>query len=144
MLPISDRGRGRNHITDFIEYSDPPLDVGVLRSTIALIQIHGSRLRQLVRDNHDPSKSTVHVIPRASIEARIIDAASVYAGAGAMYRYARQQDEQLPCSLSWDAVRSALRSMQIWDDEYPTLASLLEAREKASSGPFEFLKVSSE
>jgi hypothetical protein len=102
-------------LTDFIEYSDPPLDVGVLQSTISLIQIHGSRLRQLVKDNHDPSKVTVHVIPRTSIEARIIDAASIYAGAGAIYRYARQQDEQLPRSLSWDAVRNALGNMQIWN-----------------------------
>jgi hypothetical protein len=45
-------------LAEFIEYSDV-VNTNVLASTVALIQIHDSRLRGLLRDNHDPSRSRV-------------------------------------------------------------------------------------
>jgi hypothetical protein len=67
-------------LTDFIEYSDHPLDVGVLVSTISLIQIYISRLRVLIKRNNAPSEILIGV-PRHEIEALIIDLVSIYAGA---------------------------------------------------------------
>jgi hypothetical protein len=127
-------------LTDFIEYSDPPLDVGLLQSTIALIQIHSSRLRQLVKDNHDPSRTTVNILTRTQTLGRIIDAASIYAGVAAIILYSRRQSGQLPVSVSWDDVRRALRNMQIWDEDFPDLEPLLMTRTENSPGPLELLK----
>jgi hypothetical protein len=116
-------------LTDFIEYSDN-LDVAVIESTIAWIQIHDARLRSLVKRNR-----TQRVI-RAELEARIIDAASIAAGAGTVYEYARRQETQLQHTLPWAAVRNALGSMRFWENEHPELYAILSGREQRSAGPF--------
>jgi hypothetical protein len=121
-------------LAEFIEYSDP-VDVRIIEATIASIQIHDSRLRDIVTRNRDPSRSGL--VNRMELEERIIDAASIGAGADAVYEYARRQMEQLPITISWDAVRSALRNMRFWDEEYPWLGAVLTRRENASTGPFE-------
>jgi hypothetical protein len=124
-------------LADFIEYSDD-VDVSVVEATVAWIQIHDSRLRGLVEDNHDPSGT--RMVLRTGIMARIIDAASIYAGAAAVFEYARRQREQLPRILTWDAVTHALRNMHFFDDEYPGLHEMLARREALSAGPFERLR----
>jgi hypothetical protein len=126
-------------LTDFIEYSDEA-DVWILEVTVAWIQIHESRLRGLVRDNHNPANRRV-ILP-TEIEARLIDAASIYAGAAVVFDYARRLQEQMPSHVSWDSVRSALRNMQFWDDQYPNLYAILEEREKHTAGPFDRLNPS--
>ena len=123
-------------LAEFIEYSDR-VDVGIIESTVALIQIHDSRLHRLVEPNRDPSG--IRVVVRTELEARIIDAASIYAGAAAAFEYARRRQAQLPRTLSWDDVVAALRNMQIWDDQHPRLYTLLQSRESRSAGPFESL-----
>jgi hypothetical protein len=122
-------------LADFIEYSNG--DVGIIADTVAWIQIHDSRLRGLVEANRDPSQT--RVVVRTEIEARIIDAASIYAGATAVFDYARRRESQLPPRLSWDAVGGALRNMRLWDDEHPRLWEILARRERLSAGPFERL-----
>jgi hypothetical protein len=54
------------------------VNVDVLASTIALIQIHNSRLNAMVRDNDDPSSG--RLIVRTNIEDCIIYAATISAG----------------------------------------------------------------
>jgi hypothetical protein len=124
-------------LADFIEYSDD-VDVSVVEATVAWIQIHDSRLRGLIEDNRDPSGT--RMVLRTGIMARIIDAASIYAGAAAVFEYARRQREQLPHTLTWDAVTRALRNMHFFDDEYPGLHEMLALREAQSAGPFERLR----
>lgn len=121
-------------LAEFIEYADG-VNVRVLESTVALIQIYDSRLRGIYRDNYDPSGD--HVVVRTELEGRIIDAAAIYAGAAAHYPYARRHVSALPDSLSWEAVRGALRNMRLWDDEYPRLYQIVARRETRASGPFE-------
>jgi hypothetical protein len=95
-----------NILKEFIEFSDPPLNVGIIQATITLMQIHSSRLGQLVKDNHDPSpSSSIKIITLTTIMGSIIDAASIYAAIGSVLPYARRQAEQLPTSLWWDAVK---------------------------------------
>jgi hypothetical protein len=125
-------------LADFIEYSDT-VDVGVIEATVAWIQIHHSRIRGLVEDNRDPSST--RIVLQTEIDGNIVDAASIYAGAAAVYEYARRQRSQIPPTLSWDAVRSALRNMRLWEDEFPRLWDALKRREGLSAGPFERLKV---
>jgi len=96
-------------------------------------------MRSLVQDNHDPSES--HIMVRTEIESRIIDAASIYAGAAAAFDYARRRQALLPRSLSWDAVRAALRNMRFWDEEHPRLYEALARRMTLSDGPFEKLMI---
>jgi hypothetical protein len=123
-------------LSEFIEYSDS-VNVEIIEATVAWIQIHDSRIRGLFYDNHDPSGD--HVVVRTEIEGRIIDAASIYAGASAVFDYARRRQSQLPRTLSWDAVRRALRNMRFWDGDHPRLYAILEKREIKTVGPFERL-----
>jgi hypothetical protein len=106
-------------LADFIEYSDAPLNVGVVEDTVASIQIHDSRLRELVGRNNDPAGPGV--VPRYNLMGGMIDAAAIFAGASAVFDYARRQQEQLPPIVSWQAVRNALHVIQIWNDQYETL-----------------------
>jgi len=121
-------------LADFIEYSDT-LDVGVLESTVTSIQIHDSRLRGIVEDNHDPEGE--RSVLRITLEGLIIDAAAIYAGAAAGFDYARRRGSQLPSEVSWEEVRSALRNMRFWEERNPQLYVHIERFEKSSSGPFE-------
>jgi hypothetical protein len=129
-----------NMLAEFVEYSDA-VNVEVVEATVAWIQIHDSRMRRLVQDNHDPSKE--HVVVQTEIEGRIIDAASIYAGAAAVFDYARRRRQQLPDRLSWDAVRIALRNMRLWDNDHPRLHKILTDRETKCIGPFESLRADS-
>jgi hypothetical protein len=123
-------------LTDFIEYSDT-IDVGVLEATVAWIQIHEARLREMARGNNDPSGSRL-IVP-TEIGARIIDAASIYAGAAAVFEYARRQQNMMPATVTWDNVLRALRNMQFWEGEYPNLHQIVAERQKHTAGPFERL-----
>jgi hypothetical protein len=124
-------------LADFIEYSDT-LDVSIIESMVAWIQIHDARMNSLVKDNRDPSGG--RLVLRIMLEGYIIDAASIYAGAAAFFNYARRRDLAPPRVLTWDAVRNALRNMRFWDEEYPSLFKILKGREANSAGPFETLK----
>lgn len=121
---------------EFIEYSDA-LDVGIVQKTVAWIQIHDSRMRALVHDNHDPLEN--HIIVRHELEGRILDAASIYAAAAAMFEYARGLDVQLPTTISWEEVRGALRNMRFWDGEHSRLYNIIGGREGKTYGPFDRL-----
>jgi hypothetical protein len=123
-------------LTDFIEYSDAA-DVSVIESTVAWIQIHDSRVRAIVEANHD--KSGTRSVVRAELEARILDAATIYAGAASFFNYARRRQPEPPQTLSWDAVGAALRNMQFWEDEHPRVYAILARHENTSTGPFERL-----
>jgi hypothetical protein len=125
-------------LAEFIEYSDA-VDVNVLEATVASIQIHDSRLRDLVKVNRDPSEEGI--IIQTQIESYIIDAAAVFAGASANYDYARRRQSQLPGQLSWDRVINALTNMRYWDEEHPRLYKIIEQRRKFTEGPFEILKI---
>jgi hypothetical protein len=125
-------------LTDFIEYSDN-VDVGVIEATISWIQIHDARLRSIVKENRDPSGE--HLVLRTQLVARIIDAASIYAGTATAYDYARRRSANLPRILLWEGVRNALRNMRFWDEEYPSLQKVLTGRENHSVGPFESLNM---
>ncbi len=125
-------------LAEFIEYSDS-IDVSILESTVAAIQIHDSRMRSLVQDNQDPSSG--RVILKIEIENYIIDAASIYAGAASAFDYARRRQPHLPTTLPWDSVRGALRNMRFWDEHFTALYEALDRLEMTSSGPFEKLNV---
>jgi hypothetical protein len=119
-------------LADFIEYSDT-LDVSIVQSTIALLQLHDSRLRRLVQNNRDPSSEIS--VGEIDLVNGIIDAAAVYAGAGAVYGYARRRETELPRKLPWNAVRNALRTF--WTEEHPAVYDTVKRREDRSAGPFE-------
>ncbi len=107
-------------LADFIEYSD--MDVRIVEDTVAWIQIHDSRLRSLVERNRDPSG--LHIVLQSEIKRNVIDAASIYAGAAAVFDYARRRQEQLPSTVLWEAVRNVLiGNMQLWDSEYEALSA---------------------
>ncbi len=99
-------------LADFIEYSDA-VDVSVVEATTAFVQIFNSRICALKNseppteicalENSEPPTDWYIPGPPTNwdIAARIIDAASIYAGAAAVYAYTRRQQEQLPHSVSW-------------------------------------------
>jgi hypothetical protein len=98
-------------LTEFIEYSDE-VDVGIFESTVALIQIHDSRLHGLLRDDRPEGQGVI----RWQIIDAIIDAAKIHAGAAAGFGYARRRRAQLPRTLSWDDVTRALLTMRLGDE----------------------------
>ena len=123
-------------LTDFIEYSDE-VDIAIIESTVAWIQIHDARLRDIIKRNRDPNN--IGGVARAEIEASIIDAATIYAGVAAVFEYARRRGTQLAHDLPWEGVRGALRNMRFWDDEHPRVYQIIAGREHHSAGPFERL-----
>jgi hypothetical protein len=76
------------------------------------------------------------VVPRGEIENRIIDAASIYAGAEAYFEYARRGETDLPVALTWDSIAMALSNMGFWKNEHPALHERLRQREMLSAEPF--------
>jgi hypothetical protein len=121
-------------LSEFIEYSDT-VNTSIIQETVSCIQIQDSRLRGLLDDNWNPLEPQLML--KTEIQGRIIDAASIYAGAAAIFEYGRRQRDQLPPTILWDAVRSALRNMRFYEDEYPELYAILDRREKATKSPFE-------
>jgi hypothetical protein len=119
-------------LAEFIEYSDH-VDVSVIESTVAWMQIHDSRLRSIIEASCDPLGE--RLVFREELEGYIIDAASICAGAAAAFDYARRWQEHLPRSISWDDVRHALRNMRFWDEAHPRLHDWLTQLESKSSGP---------
>jgi hypothetical protein len=126
-------------LAEFIEYSDA-IDVTIVESTIRWIQIHDSRLRSIVEQN---GFLGTQVVPEIALQARIIDAAVIYAGMAAVFEYARGQKSTLPLTLNWEDVRKALANMNLSVDiDYSALEPLLDQRKKNSpTGPFEQLNI---
>jgi hypothetical protein len=124
-------------LAEFIEYSDS-VNVEIVESLVATIQIHGARTRGLVHDNNDPKR--ISIVTRHEIEGRIIDAASIYAGAASLFDYARRRQHQVTNAISWDDVENALGNMRIWDQDHPDLYKMIDGRKSKSFGPFEALK----
>lgn len=120
-----------NGLAEFIEYSDT-IDVRVIKSTVALIQIHDARVRELVEANSNPAGG--RIVRQEEIERGIVNAASIYAGAASVFEYARRRQDHIPQDISWDAVRRALRNMLFWEDEHPRLEGLVVDREGTSRG----------
>jgi hypothetical protein len=123
-------------LTEFIEYSDS-VDVSVLESTVACVQIQHSRIRRMVRDHKDPQ--CYGPVLRTYLEDAILDSASIYAGVAAYYDYARKRTEHPPTNVSWDEVHSALRNMHFWGPENSHLYEMLDRLQNESGGPFKRL-----
>jgi hypothetical protein len=121
---------------EFIEYSDD-IDASLVETMVAWIQIHNSRVRGLIRNNQDPAGEVM--VLRTNIEGSIIDAASIYAAAAALFEYGRRRGRQPPTNVTWDDVRRAFRNMRMWDEDHPRLYAILEGRETSTSGPFDRL-----
>ena len=139
--PVADLPQPLPHDTlkvlaEFIEYSDD-IDASLAETMVAWIQIHDSRVRGLIRDNQDPAHGAVVV--RTHIEGSIIDAASIYAAAAALFEYARRRENRPPTTVIWENVRGALRNMRIWDHAHPRLYQIIDGREGHTSGPFDRL-----
>lgn len=121
-------------LADFIEFSDS-VNIDVLASTVAVVQIHHSRLLGLRLDNHAPLRS--RIITRSNLEESIVDAAIIQAGAASAFNYARRRRAEMPDALLWDDVTRALRNMGFWDDEHPRVHEYVTRRSERSRGPFE-------
>jgi hypothetical protein len=119
-------------LADFIEYSN--MNVLVLEDTVAWIQIHNARVRNIVESNHN--QSGTRIVVRLEIVGSVIDAAMIYAGAGAMMAYSRRQKKCLPQVVSWQEVRVGLINIGVWNDEHETLVKRREDDKESSGGAF--------
>lgn len=119
---------------EFIEYSDD-IDTSLIETLVTQIQIHDSRVRGINRDKDDPN--LMEFIKKNYIGELIIDAASIYAAAGAMFEYARRREKQPPTTVIWENVRSALRNMGIWEDKYQKIYKIIDRKEIITKGPFD-------
>jgi hypothetical protein len=121
-------------LAEFIEYSDD-VNTSLVENMVAWIQIHDARVRGLIRDHQEPKGTTV--ILTINIEGWIIDAASIYAAADALFEYGRRRESRPPTNIIWDDVRRALKNIRLWDEDNPGIYQSVERREKNSSGPFD-------
>lgn len=121
-------------ISEFIEFSDS-VDTRVLENTIAWVQIHDSRIRGMVKD--DSHSSSKRLTLKINVEEYILDAATIYAGAVAVYNYSRRRQDGIPSTIGWGDVRRALANMRFGELDFPQIEKLLAGREKHSSGPFD-------
>jgi hypothetical protein len=113
-------------LSDFIEYSDAPLNVGIVEDMVASIQIYDSSLRELVARANDPRGPGIVI--RHNLETAVINAAAIYAGTSTLFDYARRREQQLPLVVSWQTVRDALVVMHISIDRYEPLLTVRENR----------------
>lgn len=123
-------------LAEFIEYSDD-IDASLVETMVAWIQIHDARVRGLIYDNQDPTGTAVVV--RLNIEGSIIDAASIYSAAAALFEYARRHASEPPIEITWENVRNAFANMRLWDQNHPRLYQIIDQRAVHTSGPFDRL-----
>jgi hypothetical protein len=119
-------------LLEFIEYSDT-LNVQLFEYLLSRIQVLSARMRDLLSDIN--VENGERVIMSNWIEANIIHAASVYAGAARAYDYARRRNNELPNDVSWDNVRQALRNMRLYDDDVPRIYETIDRLAQQSDGP---------
>jgi hypothetical protein len=123
-------------LAEFIEYADS-INTQIVSDMIAFIQIYDSRTRGHVQRNcgRDAQEMLSH-----DIQNLIVDAASIYAAASALYDYARRRTHSLESTISWENVRNALGYMRFWPEENVELFEGLERRERVSTSPFDTLR----
>lgn len=122
-------------LAEFIEYSDD-IDASLAETMVAWIQIHDARVRGLVRDN---DQAGTGIVTRIAIEGSVIDAASIYAAAAALFDYSRRRTSHPPTHVSWNDVRCALSNMRIFDHDHLSLYKMITGREQRTGGPFDGL-----
>jgi hypothetical protein len=119
-------------LAEFIEYSDA-LDPHLIETLISRIQIQESRVRSMTA-NLSEERSDEYISEHTLI-GRIIDAAAVYARGSVAFDYARRRSDDLPLDVDWEAVRSALRNMRIWQDDFPKVYETIDRFSESSAGP---------
>jgi hypothetical protein len=117
-------------LAEFIEFSDD-LDVSLFKNLLRRIQVQQSRFRSLAADLQRPHGTT----SASWIEQIILDTAAIYGGAVAAFDYARQERDELPNDVTWQGVRTALNVMGLWRNNMPTVHTIIDRRERTSSGP---------
>lgn len=119
-------------ISEFIEYSDET-DIELLEKMLSNIQVLNARLRGLVEGSrHRRSRS---VGTRHNIEEYILDCAQVYAAASAAFDYARKKSSELPKTIGWPEIKSALNNMGLWEHELPQVHQTIRRRSEQGLVP---------
>jgi hypothetical protein len=107
-------------LSEFIEYADN-IDANIVEELVSWIQIHNSRLHDIVERNLDP----LRIVLRTELMARIIDAAKIYSAAASIFAYARRQQRFLPHSVPWEEVENTLTiHFQMWNEQYQQMIEL--------------------
>jgi hypothetical protein len=122
-------------LAEFVEFSDT-INVDVITGTIAWIQILDSRLRPMLEDNQDFDGTVL----QNDIEGRIIDCASIHAGASVVFDYARKRSNKLPLAVRWDEVELSLQTMGFLPDYNERIFDVLQRKRGIWSGPLEELR----
>lgn len=129
--PLSERAI--DAIAQMIEFADDDIDLALLEQLAAWMQVWDARIRGMVTEN------TVHrqTIHHASLHARMLDTAAMYAGAEAFFEYARRRTNTIPTELNWDQVSNALGALNITSWNHPELWTMLDTRKRSTTGPFQ-------
>jgi hypothetical protein len=113
---------------DMVETSNEGV-AGAFADILSDVQIQRARIRSLVSD------IPRHTVLSLNIEQYLIDAASIHAQASALFSYARREVDGAPDAITWNAVRSSLRQMGIWEEDYDSLFELISSREARDAKP---------
>jgi hypothetical protein len=120
------------HFSELIEYSDD-VNVNLIEKIISRIQVHQSRLRDILKLQDCDGSS----ITKRWLAENIVHGAVIYASAESAYEYARKEIDTLAKDVTWDQVRVAIRHLRLTDDEesLADVYDLINLREKSSNGP---------
>jgi hypothetical protein len=113
---------------DMVETSDEAI-AGAFADILSDVQIHRARIQSLI--SGIPRRSIV----AANVEQYLIDAACIHAQASALFAYARRQTDDAPGAVSWDAVRSSLHQLGLWDEHYENLFQVVSRRQTRGVEP---------
>jgi hypothetical protein len=108
-------------LSEFIEYAEPG-QADLIEELLRAIQVQVARLRSLLGGI---GKSTV-LIRKENIDEYLINTACIYAMAGAAFDYFRRKSDELPKSVSWENVKSALRNVEVSENRYPETYGLID------------------
>lgn len=130
-IPVAAPGRPElpveaiSTVRDFAEHASEA-EAKFLAGLLSEIQVQSSRLRDL--ENTSARRDAEEVVLTINIEEYIIDSASIYAMASAMFDYARFRTEVFPTLPDAAALHSALRQMRFWDEAFPQVHATVERR----------------
>jgi hypothetical protein len=115
-----------NRLRDVVRFSYDEQRIDVERLLLWL-QVQQSRLQDL--EGHLRTGCPTHVITTHEIQARILDAADIYALSARLFPYARRSEDFRP-DVSAEEARRALRLNHVWEEEYEDLYMQLSYREQ--------------
>jgi hypothetical protein len=119
-------------IVDLIGVSPRPV-VQVAAKLLSGLQIQHSRLEASLADL-EPTAPRSKLVVKTNLEEFMIDTAKLRARASSLFPLARFDTDKPPLPVNWDDVASALRQMELHDEDIPRVFETIAKRKASDRG----------